>query len=578
MPPVPKAVIRPGGPRSALDYVVRCRREFPGPFGLVVATHLAGMLFEGLGIGLFVHLVQLAGDGRETPPLSRAIAGAGSRLGIAFPPGLVLAAVAALYLAKFGLVLASRVLGDRMAAGWRERWYRRLYRSLMGASAPFLAERELGASTAAFTSADRATWGIASALTLVSQGTAAGVYFLVAFLIDARLAAVSLAVGALVYAVYSTALRSGRRIGERTLRAYQSVQGLVVESLLALRPIQGMGREKAFAGRFDREVGELTRVQRRHGLHDALLSLAHEPLVVGSLCLVAFAGVRWSDLDVGVVLVLTAVLYRAYARLHVLPGIAHHVQTVLPALESIEALCEHAEASAARPGAIDPGPFAGVRLERVEYRRGGREILRGVDLSIGRGEFVALAGPSGAGKTTVAGILLGLVPGYCGRVVVNGGPDLAEIDLDRWRSRIGFVSQDTHLFHGTVEENVTFFDADLAPRVEAALEAASAAGFVRALPLGARTTIGDRGLALSGGERQRLALARALVRAPEFLILDEATSELDAESERAILEAVARLRGRVTVLFVSHREAVLRAADRIVVLEEGRVVEGPGPA
>ncbi|NNH22989.1 ABC transporter ATP-binding protein [Pseudokineococcus marinus] len=217
-------------------------------------------------------------------------------------------------------------------------------------------------------------------------------------------------------------------------------------------------------------------------------------------------------------------------------------------------------------------------LEGVSYRYPGAEedALSAVDLEVRPGEVVAFVGPSGSGKSTVLNLVLGFVRPTAGRLLVDGA-DAAGLDLRTVRRHVSVVPQEPVLFEGSVRENVTYGLVDVPDeRVRRALADANADGFVDALPQGWDTVVGQRGARLSGGQRQRLAIARALVRDPRLLLLDEATSALDPEAEGVVQEALGRLmRGRTT-LVVAHRLTTVRAADRIVVLEGGRVREvGP---
>ncbi|WP_432508995.1 ABC transporter ATP-binding protein [Kineococcus auxinigenes] len=216
-----------------------------------------------------------------------------------------------------------------------------------------------------------------------------------------------------------------------------------------------------------------------------------------------------------------------------------------------------------------------LALRDVRYRYPGAadDALAGVTLDVRPGETVAFVGSSGSGKSTLLNLVLGFVRPTGGQLLVDG-TDAATLDLRTVRRHVSVVPQESVLFEGSVRENVTYglpgVDDE---RVRRALSDANAAGFVDALPHGWHTVVGERGARLSGGQRQRLAIARALVRDPQVLLLDEATSALDAESEAAVQQALARLmRGRTT-LIVAHRLSTVRAADRIVVLDRGRVAE-----
>ncbi|MFA6029946.1 MAG: ABC transporter ATP-binding protein [Elusimicrobiota bacterium] len=217
----------------------------------------------------------------------------------------------------------------------------------------------------------------------------------------------------------------------------------------------------------------------------------------------------------------------------------------------------------------------GLRFEDIVFRYPTRELpaLRGVTIDVRRGERVALVGPSGSGKSTLIHLLLRLYDPASGRVLVDG-VDLREVDVRSLRAQTGFVTQETILFNETIRHNVALGRPDATEaEVAAACRVADADSFIRALPAGYDTPLGDRGLKLSGGQRQRLAIARAVLKDPAILVLDEATSNLDSTSEREVQGALDRLMDGRTTLVIAHRLSTVRGADRIYVLQEGAVAE-----
>jgi ATP-binding cassette subfamily C protein len=249
---------------------------------------------------------------------------------------------------------------------------------------------------------------------------------------------------------------------------------------------------------------------------------------------------------------------------------------ILPDFASVLALearlAPHAEASPTRREAVRLRQA--VRLDSVSFRyeEAVEPALASVTLTIPIGQTTAIVGPSGSGKSTIADLLLGLIIPAQGRVLVDEKPLTVEL-IPSWRDQIGYLPQDAFLFHDTVRANLLWASPDASEAdLQEALEVA-AAGFVTRLPQGLDTVLGDRGVRLSGGERQRIALARALLRRPAMLILDEATSSLDSENEHRVQEAIERLHGHLTILIITHRLATIRLADSIHVLENGRVVE-----
>jgi ATP-binding cassette subfamily C protein len=214
-----------------------------------------------------------------------------------------------------------------------------------------------------------------------------------------------------------------------------------------------------------------------------------------------------------------------------------------------------------------------IRFEDVSFAYDETPVLRDLNLTIRAGETTAIVGPSGVGKSTIADLVTGLIEPRAGRVLVDAIPLNAD-RMKSWRDQIGYVVQDTFLVHDTIRANLLWaHPAATEEELHRALTWAAAEEFVARTAEGLNTVVGDRGVLLSGGERQRLALARALLRKPSLLILDEATSTLDSENEQRIQRALEELRGRMTILIISHRLSTVRNADVIHVLADGRVLE-----
>jgi ATP-binding cassette subfamily B protein len=218
-------------------------------------------------------------------------------------------------------------------------------------------------------------------------------------------------------------------------------------------------------------------------------------------------------------------------------------------------------------------------LERVEVRDmcfaypGRDKVLCGINLTMERGRVLGVVGPTGAGKSSLAKLMLRYYDPAEGEILANGRP-LSGVTLDSWRARIGYVSQEAYLFHGTVAENIRLGSPDSPDdALHRAAHMAGAHEFIEALPEGYETLVGDRGMKLSGGQRQRISLARAILRDPEFLILDEATSSVDTRTEEVIQNNLKELRSDRITLAIAHRLSTVRQCDEIVVVVDGIIVE-----
>ncbi len=366
---------------------------------------------------------------------------------------------------------------------------------------------------------------------------------------------------------------------DRQWQLLSRLSGHFLDVVAGLPTLKVFGRAKAQA----ESIRTITTQYRRATLRTLriafLSSFALELLATLSVALVAVTiGMRLvhGDLDLYTGLVVLILAPEAYLPIRQVGAQYHAAAEGLSAAEEIFAVLE-TEPRAAGTGEVPDS--VRLELEGVTVRHEGRTepSLDAVSLTVEPGETVALTGPSGVGKSTLLNVVLGFAAPDEGHVRV-GDRDLAELDPERWRSRIAWVPQRPHLFAGTIAENVRLArpDADDAA-VVAALREAGAYDFVAELPDGERTLLGEDGAGLSAGQRQRLALARAFLADRPLLLLDEPTASLDGETEAGIVEAVRRLAAGRTVLLVVHRPALLAVADRVVTLEP-RAVDAAGPA
>jgi len=258
-----------------------------------------------------------------------------------------------------------------------------------------------------------------------------------------------------------------------------------------------------------------------------------------------------------------------------LAGLYTQLQVALGATERLFELLDQPITISDEPGAPPLPPVQGdVRLEQVDFSYDGKtQVLHGVTFQAERGKVVALVGPSGAGKTTIANVIPRFFDIQGGRITIDGC-DIRHVQLKSWRDQIGIVLQEPILFSTTIRENIVYGRLTATQEeIEAVARAANACEFIEHLPQGYDTLVGERGVKLSGGQRQRIAIARALLRNPRLLILDEATSSLDNESEHLVQQALERLMKDRTTIVIAHRLSTVQNADKIVVIEQGRIIE-----
>ena len=258
-----------------------------------------------------------------------------------------------------------------------------------------------------------------------------------------------------------------------------------------------------------------------------------------------------------------------------LAGLYTQLQIALGAAERLFELLDEPNTISDQPGALSlPAVQGDLRFEQVDFNYDGEtQVLHGVTFEAERGQVVALVGPSGAGKTTIANLIPRFFDIQGGRITIDGY-DIRQVQLKSWREQIGIVLQEPILFSATIRENIAYGQLGASQaEIEAVAQAANAREFIERLPQGYDTLVGERGVKLSGGQRQRIAIARALLRNPRLLILDEATSSLDNESEHLVQQALEHLMQGRTTIVIAHRLSTIQNADKIIVIEKGRVIE-----
>jgi ATP-binding cassette subfamily B protein len=377
---------------------------------------------------------------------------------------------------------------------------------------------------------------------------------------------------------------SGRGVQRRSRVAQDRLadaSAYAAEAVGAVRTMQAFGAESLTAGRFAGAAEDAFHAARVSTKARALLTGTGIFLVSASVVAVlwygaqdvlsgAMSGGRLSQFVLYAVLAASGLgqLSEVYGELAQAAGASERLGEILQARPAV--------AAPAQPRRLPVPPVGTVAFDDVKFHyptRPAQSALEGLRFAVASGERVAIVGPSGAGKSTVLQLLLRFYDPQSGRILVDGVP-LTGADPADVRARLALVPQEPTIFATTVSENIRYGRLDASDaEVARAAELASADGFIRALPDGYATEIGERGVTLSGGQRQRIAIARAILKDAPILLLDEATSALDAESERAVQEALdVLMRGRTT-LVIAHRLATVRSADRILVMDGGRIVE-----
>ena len=402
-------------------------------------------------------------------------------------------------------------------------------------------------------------------------------FLTVVFVIDWKLSLFSLAV---LPVVLWLTVKMGKRVHRLTWDGQQRVADLshsLQEAIAGQRIVKAFGMESYERERFRGLADRLVSINLKNTRVTALSSPLME--FIGYLVFAPFLlYINWqiaSGVSLGAFVAFVVALFKLYEPLRKLSRMHLHFQQAFACASRIFELLQLPPEIQDRPGAADLAPFRReLRFQDVNFSFGEDvPVLTSINLTIRRGEIVAVVGKSGAGKSTLASLILRFYDVTEGRVTIDGS-DLREVTQASVRRQIALVSQDTFLFNDTVRNNIAYGRKNC--RFDRLLEASRAANchdFIEGFPQGYDTVIGERGHRLSGGQRQRIAIARAVLKGAPILILDEATSALDGASEKLVQEALNRLMSHCTTLVIAHRLSTVRRANRIIVLDGGRIVE-----
>lgn len=494
-------------------------------------------------------------------------------------PWLGAAVVAAAAVQAVAVFALSRVLGlsaERVVLGWR----RRIMAHLTRAPAAHLDGTQSGALVSRIMDDAAAVQNLVGweVVRWTSNVVTALVALVALLAIDWRMTVTALAFAALPGFGFDFAHRKLRPLFRERSRVRAEVAGRLVQTLAGIRVVKAYAAERREQLVFTRGLHRLYRLVSRTTTRRSAMNALAVVVTAGVVAIVVVMGGRAilsGRMSLGDFASYVAFALMFAAPLLDLPEIATRASETLADLDRLREVEAVVPEDAGDEGRASLGRLRGdVRFEDVSFEyAAGTPVLTGVSFSAAAGTTTAIVGASGAGKSTMLSLLMGFYRPSAGRIVVDER-DFASVRLRDYRKQLAVVLQDDYLFDGTVAENIAFGRPRASrDEIAAASRAAHCDGFVRALPDGLDTVVGERGVRLSGGQRQRVAIARAVLADAPILLLDEATSSLDSESEGAIREALATLRQGRTVFVIAHRLSTVRAADQILVLDRGVIVE-----
>jgi ATP-binding cassette subfamily C protein len=398
------------------------------------------------------------------------------------------------------------------------------------------------------------------------------IYMVLAFLVSWQATLLALGGGVFILVVLRRLIRKTRRAGQRQTTHMQDLVAQMTDILISIKPLKAMAREDSADAVLTDRTRRLNRALQKQVLSKAALNSFQEPLITVFLVLCLYAALSYWNLSLTSILAMVLFIGKILKQVQKIQNeYANLVEYDSAYWSLLDKINNASNAREVWTGNLKPELKTAIRLDSVSFSYDQSVVLNDVSLAVPAGAFVVLCGPSGSGKTTIADLLIGLLRPQRGEIWIDN-LSISQVDIRSWRQMIGYVPQENLLLHDTVLQNVSLGQATVSEQdVEKSLRAAGAWDFVQKMPKGMFSVVGERGSMLSGGQRQRIAIARALVKQPKLLILDEATTALDPKTEKEICATLQQLRGDITILAISHQPTLLDCADWAYQVKEGAV-------
>ena len=554
-------------------------RQYPWQTVAMLTALLLSGIAEGIGISAMLPLlaIVLGGIGGKSgaapTPAEKIIRDIFDTIGLTPTLELLLLLILATMLVKGLLVWFANKRVGYTVAHLSAKLRLQILRAYILARWEFFLNQRIGKLSAAMGSeANRTAKAYAAGVSIIVVVIHTMVYIAVAIMVSWKATLIALVVGTFFWYPLNRFVKKARRAGRRQTRLAKSMSSYFVDTIVSIKPLKAMARE----------VAETILVAKTKKIRKALqkeivskesLSAFQEGIKVTFMLLGVYVTIVVWGMAPTTVMVLVLLLGRIMGKLSKIQKQYQQMGILESAYWSMMDTFETAQKMREKElGNRKPELQQAIRLEEATFAYSKHRILNDGSLVFPAGEITAIVGPSGAGKTTIVDLVIGLLRPQKGEVWIDDLP-MKEINLQQWRGMIGYVPQETLLLHDSILINVTLGDPDITEQeAEEALRKADVWEFVKTMRKGINSSVGQRGLMLSGGQRQRIAIARAIVRKPKLLVLDEATTALDPKTEAAICQTLRKLRGEITILAISHQTAVLEVADRAYRIQDGAVI------
>lgn len=537
----------------------------------VICAFICAAIAEMLGIGIILPIIStvLSSDNVQDNALSAYVQTIFTALGIPQTLLSMLIFMVLIITGKAIIIFTAMRYVSYTATDISRQFRERLIQTLMSAKWGYYASLPIGKISNMLSNEGQR---VGNCYLLAGKTTASvfqlTIYLIAAFLVSWQVSILAIILGGALVLSLKWVIRMARKSGQEMSSSLNTLLARMSDSLMAVKPIRSMGQEGRFLSVLRHDINDIVKAQRKQYISNQMLQVIYEPVMILMMSIGLYVMISHTNMAINEIILLAFIFHRLmnYANLsqnnyqNTIQN-ENAVREFLQQIDDAQAQAEHIE-SGARAQNIHLNDK--IKVDGITLSYGDNVVLQDFSCDIEAHKINVLFGPSGSGKSSLVDSITAMNQVDSGSIYIDS-TELKTVDIKTWRSKIGYVPQETILFHDSIKNNITFgCDEYSDDDVLSALDQCDLIDFVNTLPLGLDNSVGERGTALSGGQRQRIALARALIRKPELIIMDEATTGLDKKSEDVIINTIKALRDDVTIVIISHDDNIRAIADNVI--------------
>src|SRR3989344_2004591 len=568
--------------RYTLKIVLKVFRRYRWQFVLMTGLGFLAGIFGSIGIGAMIPLFSFVTNGQAVgnDPISQTISQVFLTINLPFTLPLLLTLMVLLFILKALTTFFASFMSVKFSAQYEKDARANMFDKIVNSSWLHLIEQKPGYIDRVLmndiTSSSSVLMYISNIILALASLTT---YIIVAINISTPITLTTLLVGAIIFFALKPLFYRTRKITEKMTRTEKTAAQRILEALFGMKLIKSLNAEKKVIQLAEIDFKDLEHRRIQSAIYHNILGSFMEPIGITFIAVMFLFSYRLPVFNVAAFAAIVYMVQKMFSFIQAIQGKINAINGVMPYLQVMLGYWEEALKNQETDESANVFSFKDkIELKDVSFAYNkDASVLKNLNLEIKKSEMVGIIGPSGGGKTTAVDLLLRLFAPGSGEILIDG-KNINTINLKSWRRNIGYVAQDIFLINNTIESNIKFYDESISrEQVVEAAKMANIYDFIESLPEGFQTQVGERGIKLSGGQRQRIALARTLVRKPEILILDEATSSLDSDSETMIQNSIKVLRGKTTIIVIAHRLSTVQNADKLYAIDNGEIIESGTP-